>query len=410
MNALTSLLGLNSGTPIDAEDLLAVVSDPDSETAVKNLIVDQSIASACVHRGTIVDAIELLQKLDRSPRQLIVDITGSAMPLSDLARLSDACEPSVAVVVVGERNDVDLYRSLLGAGIQDYLFKPLSVGLLQRALAPRDAAVAVRAGRAVSFVGARGGVGTTTIAVALARHLADVTHRHIAYVDLNFHGGAANSMLGLVTNNGLTELLQNAQLVDAPLINRMLVHKSNHLRVLSSELPYGDEFACRPGAVSELINTLKRHFHYVMIDLSGLAGSGSSIVEEALDASASVYITSDRSVHAARETARWLRFAEDRDGDPTIALLLNNPHENVEGRVQPADFQRALGRASIYELPYEPKTLAAAENLGEPIATGKLTPFASAIVDLANTLTGRTESAPAKQPWYARLVGNRSRA
>lgn len=407
MSALKSLLRLDSSNAINAEDLLAVVSDRDSETAVKNLIVDQSIANTCVQRGTIADAIELLQKLDHSPKQLIVDISGSAMPLSDIARLSDACEPSVAVVVVGDRNDVDLYRSLIDAGVQDYLFKPLSVGLLQRALAARDPAAAVRAGRAISFVGARGGVGTTTIAVSLARHLADVTHRHIAYVDLNFHGGAANSMLGLTTNNGLTELLQNAQLVDAPLINRMLVQKSNHLRVLSSELPYGDEFACRPGAVSELINTLKRHFHYVMLDLSGLAGS--SIVEEALDASASVYITSDRSVHAARETARWLRFAEDRDSDQTIALLLNNPHENVAGRVDPADFQRALGRASMVELPYEPKTLAAAENLGEPIAAGKPTPFASAIVDLANTLTGRSESAPSKQPWYARLIGNRSR-
>jgi pilus assembly protein CpaE len=407
MSALESLLQLKSSSAISAEDLLAVVSDRDSETAVQSLIVDQSIANAWVRRGTIDDAIELLRKLDRSPRQLIVDLSGSAMPLSDLARLSDVCEPSVAVVVVGERNDVDLYRSLLAAGVQDYLFKPLSVGLLQRALAARDPAAAVRAGRAISFVGARGGVGTTTIAVSLARHLADVTHRHIAYVDLNFHGGAANSMLGLATNNGLTDLLQNAQRVDAPLINRMLVQKSNHLRVLSSELPYGDDFARRPGAVSDLINTLKRQFHYVMLDLSGLTGNSA---EEALDASSSVYITSDRSVHAARETARLLRFIEDRDSNPTISLLLNNPHEPVAGRVAPADFQRALGRASMHELPYEPKTLAEAENLGEPIAAGKPTPFTSAIVDLANTLTGRSESTPPKKPWYARLVGNRSRA
>src|SRR5258706_4176818 len=217
MSALESLLRLKSSSAINAEDLLAIVSGTDSETAVKNLIVGQSIANACVQRGTIDDAVQLLKKLDRSPRQLIVDVSGSAMPISDLARLSDVCDPSVAVVVVGERNDVDLYRSLLGAGVQDYLFKPLSVGLLQRALAARDPTSAVRAGNAVCFVGARGGVGTTTIAVSLARYLADVTHRRIAYVDLNFHGRAANSMLGLTTNNGMTELLRKPQRVDAPL-------------------------------------------------------------------------------------------------------------------------------------------------------------------------------------------------
>ncbi|TDN67274.1 AAA family ATPase [Paraburkholderia sp. BL10I2N1] len=405
MSAIESLLRFTSSSAINAEDLLAVVSDRDSETTVKNLIVDQSIASACVQRGTIDDAIQLLKTLDRSPRQLIVDVSGSAMPISDLARLSDVCDPSVAVVVVGERNDVDLYRSLLGAGVQDYLFKPLSVGLLQRALTARDPAATLRTGNAVCFAGARGGVGTTTIAVSLARFLADVTHRRIAYVDLNFHGGAVNSMLRLTTNNGLTELLQNPQRIDTPLINRMLVPKSNHLLVLSSELQYGNDFVCRPGAISELINALKRHFHYVMLDLSGVAGS---IAEEAFDASAFVYITSDRSVHAARETARLLRFTEDRDSDPTITLLLNNQHEPVAGRVDAADFQRALGRASMVELPYEPKTLAAAENLGEPIAAGKPTPFTSAVVELANMLTGRTEAAPPK-PWYARLAGNRGR-
>jgi len=213
-------------------------------------------------------------------------------------------------------------------------------------------------------------------------------------------------MLGMLTNNGLTELLQNAQRADAALIDRMLVPKSKYLHVLSSELPYGNDFVCRAGAVAELINALKRHFHYVMLDLSSLAGS---VAEEALDASAFVYITSDRSVHAARETARLLRFAEDRDSDPTISLLLNNPLEPVAGRVDPADFQRALGRASMYELPYEPKTLAAAENLGEPIAAGKGTPFTSAVIELANALTGRSETAPPK-PWYARIARKRGRA
>lgn len=405
MSAIESFLRITGSSEINADDLLAVVSDRDSEIAVKNLIVDQSIESACVRRGTIDDAIQLLRNLDHSPRQLIVDVSGSEMPISDLARLSDVCDPSVAVVVVGERNDVDLYRSLLGAGVHDYLFKPLSVGLLQRALTARDPAAAVRTGNAVSFVGARGGVGTTTIAVSLARHLADVTRRRIAYVDLDFRGGGANSMLGLTTNNGLTELLQNPQRIDAALIGRMLVAKSNQLLLLSSELPYGNDFVCRPGAISELVNALKRHFHYVMLDLSGVAGM---LAEEALDASAFVYITSDRSVHAARQTARLLRFAEERDSDPTITLLLNNPHEPVAGRVAAADFQRALGRASVYEFPYEPKTLAAAENLSEPVAAGKPTPFTSAVVELANMLTGRTETAPRKR-WYERLVGNRGR-
>lgn len=401
MNAL-EFLRPKSRAAIAAEDLIALVSDSGSEDTIRSLILDQTIVNAHVQRGTIDDAIELLQGLERSPRHLIVDVSGSAMPLSDLARLADVCDPSAKVIVVGDRNDVGLFRSLLGIGVQDYLVKPLTVELVQRALAASDPGAAVRSGKAISFVGSRGGVGVTTIAVSLARHLADETRRRIAYVDLNFHGGAANSMLGLASNNGLTELLQNMQRTDPQLINQALVSRSDRLFMLSSELAYGNDFTLRPGAIAELIDALKHHFHYVLIDLPGRSGR---LVEESLDASKLIYVVADRSVHAAREATRLWRFAEDRGGEPTISLLLNNPLEPVAGRVEAADFKRALGRGSVHEFPYEPKALAVAENLGEPIASKKPMPFAAAIVELANGVTGR-ETAIAK-PWYARLISKR---
>jgi pilus assembly protein CpaE len=387
-----------------AMDLLAILSDATSVDAVKSLIVDQAIAHARAQIGSIDDAIRQLQALERPPRQLLVDVSGSAMPLSDLERLAEACAPSVAVVVIGDRNDVGLFRSLLEIGIQDYLVKPVTVELIQRALSARDPSAQARTGKVISLVGARGGVGVTTIAVSLARHLADETQRQVAYVDLDLHGGAGVSMLGLRTNNGLTELLQDTRATDPQSIVSALVPASDRLFALSSELPYDAEFALRPGAIAAMINALKRRFHYVLLDLPSRGGH---TVTEALDASQVICIVSDPSVHAARECVRLLRFSEDRIGEPVVSVLLNNPLEPVADRVQPKDFQRALGRSVLHELPYDPKSLARAENLGEPIAArGNRPGFAAAVVRIANGITGR-ESTVAPLPWYARLMPTR---
>ena len=392
--------------PLPTDRIVAVVADASSEEVVKNLMLDQGIANAYVTRGQIDDAIELMRGLGHSPRHLLVDVSASSMPVSDLMRLAEVVDPSVSVVVVGDRNDVGLFRSLLRMGVQDYLVKPLTVELVQRALTASDPSASARAGKAIGFIGARGGVGVTTIATALARHLADKTRRRIAYVDLDLHGGAAASMLGIVSNNGLAELLQNTQRLDQQLIHQTAVAQSDRLFVLSAERPYEQPLALRPGTVGELVAALKRHFHYVVLDLPQRAGG---LVDESLDACETIHVVADRSVHAARETARLCRFAEGRPADAAVSVLLNNAQQPVRGRVAQADFVHALGRASVHEFPYEPQTLAVAENLGEAIADGKHSAFARAVVALADAITGADAPAvAAAAPWYARLLRKRS--
>lgn len=404
MGAFESNILKRRGRPSGTEKLIAVVADASSEEVVKNLVIDQGIATSHIARGTLDDAIEIMKTLQESPRYLIVDVSGASMPLSDLTRLAEVVDPSVAVVVVGERNDVGLFRSLLQIGVHDYLVKPLTVELVQRAIASTDQGASARIGKALSFVGARGGVGTTTIATALARHLADHTRRRIAYIDLDPHGGAAASMLGVANNNGLMELLQNTQRLDQQIINQAFVAQSDRLFVLASELPYNSDFTLRPGALTELVAMLKRHFHYIMLDLPKRAGS---VADEAFDASAMIHVVADHSVHAAREAARLCRFAEGRDANPAISVLLNEAQQPVQGRVTSADFVSALARGSVHSFPYEPHTLALAENLGEAIADVQRSRFARAIVSLGNAVSGSETPVTASERWYARLLPKR---
>ncbi|MGA7816684.1 AAA family ATPase, partial [Caballeronia sp.] len=386
--SLISILKPAATQASKASEFLAFVADRDSEDAVRRYVLDQMIPHAHVAQGTIDTAIEFLKTTEYSPTRLLVDISGSSMPVSDLAKLAQVCEPSVKVFVLGDRNDVGLFRNLLKLGVSDYLVKPLALDLLQRTLdgdttAPMNSA---RAGKVVSFMGTRGGVGVTTMALAVGQHLATDTHRRVAYVDLNLRGGAAHSMLGVDSNNGLADALLNVRRLDPQYVERSLVSKSNRFFVLSSELDYNTDFTAPPGGFTALLSVLKNSFHYVVVDVPN---AQSILAEEAIDASKRVFIVGDHTVHSARHALRLFRYVESRAGSPTASLVLNNPTPPLASQVKTQDFAEAVGRVVQVELPYDGRGVLTAENLGEAGRLAQRGPFMEGIEQLSAELTGQ---------------------
>lgn len=377
-------------TAVRVVDFIAFVADRKTEQVLKSFVLEQAMPHAHVAIGGVDDAIAYLLKIERSPLFLLIDLHDSVMPLSDLGRLAEVCEPSVQVVALGERNDVGLFRSLLKLGVRDYLVKPLTVELLKRTVSTTEGkinpVVLARAGKMIAFVGSRGGVGVTTIGLNLARHLAEDTHRRVAYVDLNVYGGAANSMLGIQSNNGLTDVLQNVHRLDPQYVERTLVAKGSRLFVLSSELDYSAPRPFKAGALGRVLELLSESFHYVMLDVGNRTDP---LAGEAFDHASRAYVVADRSVYSTRETLRLLRYIEDRDNNPAASLLLNSPNFATAGKVQTVDFTAAVGRAVLYEVPFEAKAVSIAENLGEAIDEKAANGFNQTIKRIGSDLTGQ---------------------
>ncbi|SAL80795.1 response regulator receiver domain-containing protein [Caballeronia choica] len=390
----TELSFMKAKSGVRNADFIAFVADRKTEQVLKSFVLEQAMPHAHIAIGNVEDAIAHLSKIERSPLFLLVDLQDSVMPLSDLGRLAEVCEPSVQVVALGERNDVGLFRSLLKIGVRDYLVKPLTVELLKRTVNVSEGKVSpvtlARAGKTIAFAGTRGGVGVTTLALNLARHLAEETHRRVAYVDLNLCGGAANGMLGMQSNNGLVDVLQNVRRLDPQYVERTLVAKGSRLYVLSADIDYGTAKQFEAGALPRVIELLCDSFHYVILDIGN---PGDSLAQEAFDHASRVYLVVDRSVHSTRETIRLLRFIEDRENNPPTSLLMNNPNAATSGKVQPTDFMSAVGRTVLHEVLFETKAISTAENLGEAPVEKAQTGFNQAIARIASDLTGQHAAA-----------------
>ncbi|WP_298015387.1 AAA family ATPase [uncultured Castellaniella sp.] len=397
-------------------NLLGFVGDAGSEGELTRFLKTTVLGSTQVERGSIETAIQWLKRSgNHSPQRLLVDISGITNVLDELDRLANVCEPSVQVYVVGDRNDVGLYRSLLQRGVQDYIVKPISAELLRRSLGDgSDAASAVRQvrnGRVVAISGARGGVGVTSVAAHLARELAsEGGRRRVAYVDLNLYDGNGASLLGLAGGNALVEVLGNVNHLDPQYLERTLNTRDNRLYALCAELEYSESFVPDGNALADLLNVLGQHFHYIILDVPE---SGGALANEAYANASLACIIADQTVHSARTLIRLMRHIQGRNRPPTTHIVLNQSRAPARGAVHTRDFTSALEWPVAVSIPFDAQAPLMTENLGDPLPARS--DFGRGVRALAALLTGEGATAGKRAPQsqgqgglFARLRGARS--
>jgi pilus assembly protein CpaE len=257
-----------SGT---ASPVLAFVSDEQSE-AVLRACLRELADGLKVRRGNIVNAIATLEK-ETVDGILLVDVTGSADPLRDLDRLARICRPNLRVLVIGDNSDIAFYRALVGdLGVAEYLPKPLTRGSVTSLFGPHIVGTAAlpeagRGGRVVVFCGARGGVGTSTLAVNAALHLSTLSHTHVALLDLHLIGGSVALMMGTRPSQGLRAALEAPERADSLFLDRVSVVVDDRLKVIAAEEAFDAQVDVSEAAVLRVVDLLRQRSNFVLIDM-----------------------------------------------------------------------------------------------------------------------------------------------
>ena len=362
------------------------------------------IGRGVVMRGGVAKAIEYLNE-QRSPHLLIVDISGVDLPLSHIHILADVCEPGTTVVAIGNHNDVGLYRDLQKAGVSNYIVKPLTRELLTEALAPTPANGEIRRstlklGKMVSFVGARGGVGATTLACNLAWHLANRQARRVALVDLDLQHGDCSLVFNLKTTPGFRDALANPLRLDHLLLDRIMTQVGERLFVLGGEEPLHDNLQFTTTAIDALFSVLRSQFHYVIIDLPRIPAPA---YRRALEISDRRIIVVDQTMRSMRDAVRLAKmFAET--GAPGTGhtehrniFVVNRVGEVGQHAVALKDIQAVLQAQPTSLIPFLPALVTPSAHHGQAAAS-KRGKFADAMSALATELSGRKP----RRRWYQR--------
>jgi pilus assembly protein CpaE len=398
-------INLLTATPIEgaapriAAGRMPLIAFVDADT--ERLLQESSltVGRSLIIRGGIAKAIEYLNE-QRSPHLLLVDISGIDLPLSQIQTLADVCEPGTNVVAIGDHNDVGLYRDLVEAGVSNYIVKPLTRELLTKALTPKTtsreitgASTGLKLGKMISFIGARGGVGSTTLAGNLAWHLANRQSRRVALVDLDLQHGDCSLLFNIDTTPGFRDALANPLRLDNLLLDRIMTQVGERLFVLGSEEPMQDNVQFTATAVDTLFSALRSQFHYVVVDVPRIAAPA---YRRALEIADRRVIVVDQTMRAMRDAVRLAKMVGEGTEAGNI-FVVNRFGEAGRYGLPMKDVHKVLQVQAASLVPFLPSLVAPSAQHGLAAAS-KRGKFADAVSTLALEISGRNQ----RRRWWRR--------
>ncbi len=380
-NAVTQQQTDTGGKPVERSTVLGFVTDADSEMAVREGMAEL-VPSVQIKRASIRQATAMLRKLP-SPEVLVIDITGEDAPLAALHDLSEVVEPSTRVLVVGDRVDMNFYRSLTrDLGVAEYLYKPLAKEMVARMFGPAClqrpvASGALQGGRIVAVSGACGGVGTTTIAANLAWYLGEELKRHTLLFDPDIYTGNAAMMLGGRTGTGLRLALETPSRIDELFVERAAQPITERLSVLAGDEKVTEAAEIAEGAGRALLAALRRRYNFVVADVPS---SPVPVYRELLMLAHQRVLVMDPTLAAMRNTLRLLALPTGPDQVRRAVVVLNRLGQ--PGGLTKQQIEEALEMAIDVVIPYQPRQVGTAATMGTPasIASGG---FRNGILSLA---------------------------
>ena len=174
-------------------------------------------------------------------------------------------------------------------------------------------------GSVIAVCGARGGVGTTTVAVNLALQLTNATHGHVALLDLHLQQGTTALMLGVKPAGGLRIALEQPERADALFLDRVCVEINTRLRLIAAEEPLNGTLSPTPDGIRRVLDLLRRRFNYIVIDMpmpTSLAAM------QALRAARHLLVVMAPDLVSIRDTDRMRQLATDV-GNAQVSTVLN---------------------------------------------------------------------------------------
>jgi len=204
-----------------------------------------------------------------APDLLVVESTLSRtlMP-AEMDRLIARCGPAAKVMVIGQVNDVALYRELLQRGVGDYLLAPVSADGFAASVANLLGKSGIDpTGSILAFVGAKGGVGSSTLCHNVAWAISEALGSDVAVVDLDLAFGTASLDFNQDPLRGVAEALQAAERLDEAQLTRFLTSCSQHLSILAAPLTLEREHAVSGEACDAVLDVLRQCVPFVALDL-----------------------------------------------------------------------------------------------------------------------------------------------
>lgn len=360
---------------------------------VERAAEDRRMARAHVKvmRGGVPAAAEFYAA-NPTPNLVIVESRRSpAEMMAELESLAEVCDPSTRVVIVGHYNDVNLYRELVRNGISEYMVAPVTLADVMTVISSLFVNPdAEPLGRTVAFVGAKGGVGSSTIAHNVAWAISNLFQTETVIADMDLPFGTANINFDQDPAQGIAEAVFSPERVDEVYLDRLLAKCSEHLSLLAAPSTLDRVYDFQPDAFLSVVEIVQRTAPLIVLDVPHTWNAWTRDTLAQADEVVMVATPELANLRNTKNLVDTLKRLRPNDSPPR--LILNQVAVPKRPEIEPADFSDPLDLQPIAVIPFDPQLFGTASNngrmLGEMDANHAITQMVN---EIAHVLTGRME-------------------
>lgn len=397
--------------PVPRISVQAFCETSDLAALISEALLDRRMdkAHVKVHMGGGPAAVEAYRAAP-TPNVIVLEAgQDSSALIGNLDALSESCDAGTKVVVAGRVNDITLYRDLISRGVSEYLLMPFGVIDFIRAVSNLyNHSEAAPVGRVIAVIGAKGGIGASTIAhnvgwsIARSQDIATV----IADLDLGF--GTVGLDFNQDPPQGIAEAVYAPDRLDANLLDRLLSKCSEKLSLLAAPATLDRQYDFTETAFDGIIDILRATVPCVIMDVPHVWTGWTRRLLISADEVVVVASPDLANLRNAKNILDTLRVARPNDAKPR--LVLNGVGMPKRPEISVPEFAKVVEIEPAAVIPFDPRLFVTAANNGQMIAEVEASSKAAeSFNDLARLVTGRPELRKVKRGMLAPFMDRLAR-
>lgn len=340
----------------DRNETAGVINDATRDWRMKRTNVK-------IFMGGLPAAVEFYRK-ESTPKLILIE-TGmrEGELFAQLEQLASVCDAGTKVIVIGATNDIKLYRQLMDQGVSDYLVPPFHpLGLIRSVSELYSDPEKPFIGRAVAFFGAKGGVGSSTLAHNIAWCLAEQIGQETSLVDLDASWGTTGLDFAYDATQGLEEALAEPDRLDETLLDRIMIRHTKKLSILPTAGTLHKPVT-QSEAYEAVVSGVRSISPLAILDLPHLWVDWTSRIITSAD---DVVITATPDLANLRNTKNIIDYLKaERPNDPDPILILNKIGQSKANDIEIKDFAATVGIDPAVTFAFDPDGFTEASNDGK---------------------------------------------
>ncbi len=373
----------------------AFLLNPDSVSAVEAMKEDRFFFRSTieVHEGGI-DAASVYLGDKKTPTLLIVETVAKKDKMFEqLEALANVCDPETRLIVIGEENDIVLFRTLIAEGVSDYLIHPVTEEELKDSVAKVFSGTESDSdGRIIAFMGMTGGTGSSVISHNVAHELSAIYDEQVIVVDLDVAYGTAALNYNMQPRQTVVDALAQSHELDPAMLNQFFMESEEaDLSILASPASLSTGMQVTTEPVEALMRVVKPMAEFIVVDLPHIWDGW---VNDVLAGADEVVMVCRPDLTNLRNAKNVLEFLGPKRGvDAPTRLILNQVGAAKRADLSENDFKDALALEPALSIPYDPEAFGLALNNGEMMSkASKKSKATAGIINLAKIVSGREKA------------------